>query len=167
MCGKIVAGTIYIHKSAVDELPLELFNKYHSHHTQLLHSIHKDFEYDIIAVSASDVQFIACRDWDIDSEPVVGDRINVWKKISEAVPNGEWLTDYRKGDVNNPRIFHHRNLFVKEDYTEFDYEEDCFRSEQIRQCIEKEMLSGVSKRDITNRMGRQDWWSKFCDKHGL
>lgn len=167
MCGKIVGGTIYIHKSAVDALPENLFHKYHLHHNALLHSEHKHFEFDVLAITESDVQFVACPDWDIDSEPVVGDRINVWHRTTNSAPNGEWCAELRKGDKNNPRIFHHRNLFVKSDYTGFDYEEDCYRSEQIRLAIDKEILCGISRKDVSTRMGRQNWWLTFCDKHGL
>lgn len=167
MAGKVVAGDLYIHKTAIDMLPDDMVSRYRSHLNALLHSEHANFNFEIIAIKANEIQFIACSEWNDEFEPVVEDRIAVWFQITDVTPLGEWITKFRKGDSNNPLIFHHRNLFVKSDYTGFDYEEDCFRSEQIKQAIEHEMKQGTTKRDISVRMGRKDWWEKFCEKHGI
>jgi len=153
--GKIVGGFLYIHQSAVDDLPIDLFIKYREH-LQALKYDFPDFDYTIIAIGKKDVHFVMCNDWDFEYEPIVQDRVVVWKQPSEAMPNGQWKTELRKASPNNPFVYHHRNIFVKEDYDGFDYEDDCYRSDKIKQLNPDKL-----------RMGRSEWWKTFCETHNL
>ena len=157
--GKVVGTTLYLHKSAVDTLPSDLFNKYNTHLKAMLNEM--EFDFDVIAISKSDVHFVQCSEWDTEDEPIVEDRVAVWQI------NDEWKVELRHAPVNNPFIYHHKHLFVNSDYQGFNVDENKLRTHRIELAIHTECLSGVSRKDITTRMGRLDYWEKFCKKHSL
>ena len=104
--GKRVGNNLYIHVSAMDTLSNEeIFLVYQKICLELNY-----FEYNILKINTkeSKVSFIDSPDWNIASEPEVGDCYSVNEK-------NEVKFIKSKG-----QIYHHKWQFVKEDYEYFD-----------------------------------------------
>jgi len=115
--GKKVAFCHYVHKSALkqSDIPNDVI-------AAAKIFIPKSFKYDVIKWdSRTDrVTFTQSPDWDTADEPVVGDRWTV---------EPEKETKFRRMNPNNPQIYHHKWMFVKDNYKGFDVEESKKRSE--------------------------------------
>jgi hypothetical protein len=82
--------------------------------------------------------FVMCPDFDTADEPTVGD-IHTVKSDGTA--------SFRRGSVD-PWIYHHKWLFVADDYAGFDVEQSRKRSRAWLS------LEGIDKR----RIGKQSYW---------
>ena len=107
--GKRVGNNLYIHLSAIDTLSEQELSLVQ----QKLFVLPADSNYYILKINIkeSKVSFIDSLDWDIASEPEVGDCYSVNEK-NEV----EFIKS--KG-----QIYHHKWQFVKEDYEYFDVAE--------------------------------------------
>lgn len=146
--GKKMIDCLYIHKSAIDTLTKEEFNLY----KEKLKYI-DNFEFDIIKISLKkeEVSFIQSIDWDILNEPSVGDSICVKKDGSIKKTKGSNL------------IYHHKWMFVKDDYTGFSVEDSKKRSEtwMNHEIILKFKLDPNEK--FNSKIGRRNYWDeKVC-----
>lgn len=110
--GKVICGTKYIHKSA--------FTSLDDNEKQFINSKIDSVEdfcalgtflYDIIKfnIKENKLSLIQSPDWDSATEPTVGDSVSIKN-------NG---TLYFKKS-NNKQIYHHKWLFVCDDYAGFD-----------------------------------------------
>ena len=113
--GKQVGNTIYLHKSVEDKLPhavLEFAKR----------EIPSDFIYDIIKydVKNGNVTFISSPDWDTSDEPIVGDALLI---------RGDGSMRYMQ-QKSSPQIYHHKWLFVNDNYGGFNVEDAKTRSKK-------------------------------------
>lgn len=133
--GKNIGLKIYVHKNYEHMIPGVNYAK-----SLLL----PDFDYTVVSYSPSTgtITFTECCDFDTADEPSVGDQIVV---KSSGI--------FRKilSDKENPWIYHHKWLFVKDDYTGFDVEVSKHRSEEWMK---------MSDIDYT-RIGKKKFWECF------
>ena len=111
--GKQVGSTIYLHKSVEDKLPKEIL-------FTTKNKIPNDFNYDIVKYDESNgnVTFISSPDWDISDEPIVGNAILIRGDGSERFIKQK----------ESPQIYHHKWLFVNDNYKGFNSEDSKERS---------------------------------------
>ena len=111
--GKQVGSTIYLHKSVEDKLPKEIL-------FTTKNKIPNDFNYDIVKYDESNgnVTFISSPDWDISDEPIVGNAILIRGDGSERFIKQK----------ESPQIYHHKWLFVNDNYNGFNSEDSKERS---------------------------------------
>lgn len=146
--GKKMMGCLYIHKSAIDTLSLDEKSLY-------LNKIKfiKDFEFDVIKINLKkqEVSFIKSDDWDDNPEPSVGDSIIV--KEDNTIK-------YTKG---NNLIYHHKWMFVCDDYEGFDVEASKRRSELWMNHPSILLLKNKKDEKFNSKIGRRPYWSnKVC-----
>jgi hypothetical protein len=111
--GKFIGGDLYVHKSAMDVLPIKELELAES-------KLPEDFEYEIVKYNASkgSFSFIGSPDWNTANEPIVGDSY----KVSSS---GEVTITRQKAD---PQIYHHKWNFVRDNYDGFDVRQSIQRS---------------------------------------
>ena len=132
--GKQIGGAVYVHKQYQNVLP-DAFAK-------AMNALSPDFEYAVVKYDLSNhtVSFIQSDDFDSAVEPTVGDLYTIR-------PDGT-CTFRRK--LADPWIYHHKWLFVHDDYSGFDVEESKARSVAWLQ------LPGI---DFT-RIGKKSFWEQ-------
>jgi len=110
--GKLIGGNLYLHKNYIRNLSDELQAKIQEAADQL-----SGEKFNVVKVSMQtpDVTFINSPDFDIADEPTTGE----WTKVS--------ADNIRKGTSN--MIWHHKWLWVKDDYRGFDVDRSFKRSE--------------------------------------
>lgn len=133
--GKEIGGAAYVHRSYMEVLP--------SIASTCLSLLNGEAEYTIVkyAEKAETVSFIQSPDFNVANEPEVGDLITV--TFDGKVTRRKRLPD--------PYIYHHKWLFVKDEYPGFDVEESRQRS------LSWLLLDGVDKK----RIGRRSYWEKY------
>lgn len=144
--GKEIGGEIYFHKSYADEIvPSNILEDA----IDILHDKYPSFQYNCMKYDPKRhrVAFQECLDFDNAREPVVGDWIAV-----ELYLDGSF--NITKGHSNY--IFHHKWLFVRNDYSGFDVEDSWNWS--------KKWLSTLEETSDGNGIGR---WNAQLDKYGL
>ncbi len=130
--GKDIGGAVYVHRKYEALLPdlVKIASKH----------LPTEFDYKVVKFveKESCVSFILCPEFDWADEPVVGDivRIDV---------NGSKRFFRQQAD---PFIYHHKWLFVMDDYEGFDVEKSKSRS------ISWLGLEGID----TTRIGRRNYW---------
>lgn len=144
--GKEIGGAIYMHRVYEYVLPESV--KIASKH------LPADFEYNVVKFveKESCVSFILCPEFDSEDEPVVGDSVRIDAKGSKRF--------FRQ--QADPFIYHHKWLFVTDDYKGFDVKKSKSRS------ISWLGLDGL---DMT-RIGRKSFWDshvrpRLTDRPGL
>lgn len=131
--GKEIGGAVYVHRSYLEVLPATV-NKCLSFLDAAEFTVVK------YAEKPQTVSFIQSPDFDLASEPVVGDLITVTFDGRAT----------RRKRLSDPYIYHHKWLFVKDDYSGFNVEESRQRS------LAWLSLDGIDKK----RIGRQSYWEK-------
>lgn len=150
--GKPMIGTIYVHSSAVDTLTEVEYKLYENALSYI-----GDFTFDIVRVSVKtgDVSFTQSHDWDTASEPSVGDSILV--KSDGSI----------KHTQGNNLIYHHKWMFVKDDYTGFDVEASKKRSEYWMNSEIVIRLKLDPNEKFNSKIGRRPYWDgKVCSVIG-
>ena len=104
-------------------------------------SLPRDFQYDVVKFNhlTEAVSFIQCPRFDHDPEPAIAAVIIVRADGTKRV---------REFRADDPPIYHHKWLFVADDYSGFDVEESKRRS-----------AAWLALPNIdTSRIGRQSYW---------
>lgn len=132
--GKEIGGAVYVHRLYQHVLP-EAFENAKK-------VLAPDFEYTVVKydLSTDAVSFIQSDDFDSMEEPTVGDLHTI--RLDGTCAFRRKLSD--------PWIYHHKWLFVLDDYSGFSVEESKSRSRQWL------ALSGVDYR----RIGRRSFWEQ-------
>ena len=138
--GKQVGSTIYLHKSVEDRLPKELLEK-------VKFKLPATFQYDIVKYDEKNdnVTFISSPDWDSADEPIVGDAFLIRRDGS---------TRYMK-QKESPQIYHHKWLFVNDDYSGFNTEDSKERSSNWLKLPDIEF----------NKIGYKNYWDSNIVPH--
>lgn len=139
--GKLIGGALYLHKQYKDVIPLEIYDK--------ALELSKGFPFNIVKynIKKGNITFIQSPDFDEVNEPRVGKAVLV--KADETVKQMKPLPD--------PWIYHHKWLFVKDNYKGFNVEEAKERSRKW-----------LSLPDIDfSRIGKRSFWVKLMNHHKL
>lgn len=110
--GKYIGGTIYVHRQYEDVIP---------NISDIKKALKKDigdFKYNVVAYdgAGSKARFIEAKDFDTADEPTVGNYI---------------IYDFKNGVTKHgttDTIYHHKWLFVKDDYKGFNVQQSYDRS---------------------------------------
>lgn len=132
LVGKEIGGAVYVHRIYEGLLPEPV--KIASKH------LPTDFDYSVVKFveKESCVSFILCPEFDSEDEPVVGDIVRI-----DAMGAMQFFSQQA-----DPFIYHHKWLFVMDDYKGFDVDRSKSRS------ISWLGLKGI---DMT-RIGRRSFW---------
>ena len=132
--GKEIGGAVYVHCQYEPHLP-EAIQKAKA-------ALPSTFKYTIVKYAMSDetVSFIQSEDFDRSPEPIVGDLYTI---------KSDGSASFRR-KAADPWIYHHKWLFVADDYNGFDVEASKARS---RQWLD---LDNVDFR----RIGKKSYWEK-------
>lgn len=132
--GKEIGGAVYVHRAYASVLG-EIVANAATH-------LPDEFEYDVVKVNfrTDAVSFIRCEDFDSVDEPTVGDSLIV---------SSDGQVRSRRQTVD-PEIYHHKWLFVADDYTGFDVDKSKRRS-----------LKWLALDDVdSRRIGRKSYWNE-------
>jgi len=135
--GKEIGGAVYVHRRYENVFgDVVVIAREH---------LPEGFDYRVVKYEARSgkISFVASPDFDIADEPIVGEIVTV-------KPDG---TVKRRKQSADPEIYHHKWLFVRDDYDGFDVEASKRRSARWA------ALEDVDRR----RIGRKSYW----DKHVL
>ncbi len=130
--GKEIGGAVYVHRQYEDRLgPAVIWAK---------RWLPADFTYDVVKYNrrTETVSFIQCPGFDVEPEPRLGSVVLVHA-------DG---TLQRRAAPRDPLIYHHKWLFVADDYLGFDVQESQHRSAAWL------ALPDVDK----SRIGRRSYW---------
>lgn len=146
---KKIGGAIYIHRSNIDTLNQEQLELVWERLEQLAKTDYPCNSYEVIKIKGGTVSFIECEGWDELREPIVGNAYNV-------KPDGSVkLTKKRE---KNPQIYHHKWMFVADDYDGFDVEKEKEWSKKWQSVVPK---------GLSSSLGSIDNWKKFLREYGL
>jgi len=130
--GKEIGGSVYVHRRYEDRLgpPVSWAKRW----------LPADWAYDVVKVNrrTNAVSFIQCPEFDIEPEPSIAG-------VMTVRADG---TVQRRAVPSDPPIYHHKWLFVDDDYTGFDVEQSKHRSAAWL------ALPDVDK----SRIGRRSYW---------
>jgi hypothetical protein len=132
--GKEIGGAFYVHRRYEDQLDQPV--------AETKAHLPPDFDYQIVKYSqrTGTVSFVQSDDFDTASEPTVGD-------ILIVSPDGQLRPRRQPAD---PEIYHHKWLFVANDYEGFDVEASKQRS-----------LKWLSLEDVDrSRIGKKSYWQQ-------
>lgn len=130
--GKLIGGYLYLHRNYVTNLPNDMQHKIAQAEQSL-----DGFNYNVVKVGMNSnvVAFINSTDFDAAPEPTVGEFVAVDTETDET----------KAGD--SKAIWHHKWLWVKDDYKGFDVDDSYERSEKYL------------KMDIDfSRIGNKKFW---------
>jgi hypothetical protein len=132
--GKEIGGAVYVHRQYEHVLGENV--------VAAKRHLPPEFDYTVVkyAERAGTVSFIESADFDSAQEPAVGDSILVHR---------DGRTSRRRG-LADPQIYHHKWLFVADDYGGFDVEASKQRSAAWMR------LAGIDYR----RIGRRSYWGE-------
>lgn len=133
--GKEIGGAVYLHCNYEDKLGRVLITA--------KAALPDDFDYLIVKYNyrTEAISFVQCIDFDTAPEPTVGDIVTVDAKGNVR----------SRRQPRNPEIYHHKWLFVAEDYGGFDVDASRQRS------LAWMRLDGIDRR----RIGRKNYWEKY------
>tara|TARA_B100000073_G_scaffold342623_1_gene346008 strand:- start:10841 stop:12064 length:1224 start_codon:yes stop_codon:yes gene_type:complete len=148
--GKKIGNQVWLHKDYISDLmDLTEFEKFKE-------NLPEGYNFNILRYDekAKEIAFIESPDFDSAHEPLVGNSIRI-KKEEEGFSVSKIQTPPK-----DPLIYHHKWLFVKDDYKGFDISESKQRS------IEWKTELGVNK-SLTSKIGRLSFWNEWLKENGL
>lgn len=140
--GKLIGGCLYLHKSYSNGIiPQEVLTNAKT----VLKETYPDFEYQCLKydIKKQSISFQEAPDFNSAREPIVGDYVTV--TIDGKVKTGH--SNY---------IWHHKWLWVKDDYTGFDIEDSYRWSEEWLAVLEEPADGNGVER-----------WRKQLERYGL
>lgn len=148
---KKIGNSIYIHKSNLKELEALIDKNEFKQIYYIKENLLNDSDFAIIKYNKKDkkVSFIASEDWDISREPIVGDSYttNIYDIKLKIIKS--------KG-----QIYHHKWMFVSDDYKGFNIEESKQWSEQWTNVI-------PNNKAIKSRIGYKKYWIEILKQYNL
>ena len=141
--GKEMGGCIYFHRDYIYKVSKAMSTKqavWFSHCRRAIVDTEIADRFNVVKFEwlTGKTTFFACDDFDDVHEPSVGWFVTVW-------PTG------RTRESNSPMLWHHKWLFVDDDYTRFDVEEAYQRSAKWLALPEIEM----------SRIGQAAYWNEI------
>jgi hypothetical protein len=145
--GKTIGKHIWIHQQYHHVLPVNI--------SDYLAHIPDDHPFDILLFDrkTQSLSFIQCPDFDVDNEPAAGD---VFKITPDNIgqPCHTFSVKILRASKTNPRIYHHKWLFVQDDYAGFDVAQAQRRSALWQNKIEHTQA-------IISRIGHRQFWHQW------
>ena len=148
--GKSIGGCVYFHHNYLNEM-LGVLNIDPKNRMCLLPGMfntlaaHPNFKFNIVKYNPKKqtFTFINSPDFDTANEPVIAEyvRINYTNALTKYFP-----------PKKKPQIYHHKWMFVKDDYTGFDVAAAKQRSEHIDQFMKKWKIN-------RSKIGSQEYWN--------
>lgn len=134
--GKDIGGTIYLHKQYKDSVPDQDLLK---NAEAILDKEYPEFKYNVIKYGYKNkvIGFVNSPDFDTSDEPVAGEYVNVFQ-------------DGKTKHGSTKSIWHHKWLWVKDDYKGFDVGKSFERSEIWLQIPDIDFA----------RIGNKELWDK-------
>ena len=132
--GKEIGGAVYMHRDYEERLGTVL--------AAAKGKFDGGFVYQVVKYNyrSGAISFVACLDFDTAPEPTVGEIVTVAADGSLR----------RRRQPRDPEIYHHKWLFVADDYPGFDIEASRRRS------LDWMRLGGVDRK----RIGRRSYWQQ-------
>ena len=148
--GKRVGDKVWLHKDYGHKvMPQQEIDAYAS-------ALPEGFSFDVLRIGdKGEIGFISSPDFNESSEPIVSDSIKVVKNEDGSFTAGR-LTKQQA----DPLIYHHKWLFVADDYNGFNCEEEKLRSYEWKGTL------GVN-RAVSNKIGRLSFWNEWLAETGL
>jgi len=137
--GKDIGGRLYVHKEYVGRLPEVLQHRYKDA-IGAIRSVDPDFIWNAVALDlrGDKVTLMEAPDFDTADEP----RVGIYWTVTPGKPP-------KRGQTN--QIWHHKWLWVDDDYRGFDVEQSFERSQKW-----------LGLPDIPfNKIGNPEFWQKF------
>tara|TARA_Y100001960_G_C14784125_1_gene890033 strand:- start:17582 stop:18094 length:513 start_codon:yes stop_codon:yes gene_type:complete len=148
--GKKMGNQVWFHKSYISKClsknDIELFES----------NIPKDFNYEIIRWDSKkgEIAFIECKDFNSSNEPIVG-------KVLRMIKTNFGCEVLKiQNQPKDPLIYHHKWMFVKDDYKGFSVSDS-----KLRSIAWKEVL-GVDK-TTSSKIGRLSFWNNWLLEKNL
>lgn len=145
---KKIGGAVYVHWTAYRELSKEQQSLVKKAAKICPIGFDKSEVYKV-DLKNKKVSFIECKDFDTAREPEVGRSwcVNIeTKEIKEIKAKGQ--------------IYHHKWMFVKNDYDGFDIEESKTWSQLWENTLPKD-------RAVKSRIGYKKYWNEYLELYGL
>ncbi|CAH7409818.1 conserved hypothetical protein [Vibrio chagasii] len=146
--GKLIGGDYYVHKdfataSNIPDLHLAIAVLPYS------------WEYEVVVYSKKlrRISFVQSPDWHTSHEPLAGGRMHV------TISNG--VASIPVESKSRGQIYHHKWLWVMDDYQGFDVQESIERS--LSWLKEK----SKSNEKISGKIGRPEFWDAWLKSNGL
>ena len=132
--GKEIGGAVYVHRDYEDRLGDAV--------TEAKQHLPESVSYQVVKLNlrTRSVSFIQCVDFDTAAEPTVGDIVTI-----DAAGNSR-----HRSQPRDPEIYHHKWLFVADDYAGFNVQQSKQRS------LAWSALAGVDRK----RIGRKSYWDE-------
>lgn len=148
---KKIGLTFYVHKSNVKELYSLLDKDIVLAINSASDCLPNDFNYDILKFDKKNnkVSFIASPDWDTAREPLVGD------SYVTDIFDVQFKTIKSKG-----QIYHHKWMFVSDDYNGFNIQESKAWSDIWTKSL-------PTTREIKSRIGYKKYWDDLLKQYDL
>lgn len=146
---KKIGGAIYIHKSNIKSLNKKQIDLLWERLFQLAKSDYICNSYEIIKIKNDTVSFIECEGWDELREPIVGNAYCV---------KSDGSVKFTKKREKNPQIYHHKWMFVADEYDGFDVEKEKEWSKKWQSVVPK---------GLSSSLGSMNSWKKFLKDYGL
>ncbi len=148
--GKRIGDQVWVHKDyALSVMPKIEFDKASA-------TLPDKFKFEIIRLSNNgDIGFISSPDFNKSSEPIVSCSFKVIRG-----ENGEYSVSRMTKEQKNPLIYHHKWLFVKDDFEGFSCNEAKLRS------YEWKVVLGVN-RTVSSKIGRLSFWNDWLKEKGI
>lgn len=144
---KKIGSAIYVHRSAIKQIE----NKYHDAYILIEKFAPKNFKYEIIKFDTKTkaISYIESHDWNTSNEPTVGDSYRV-----------DPITNTVKIIKSKQQIYHHKWMFVDDNYKGFDVEESRKRSAYWGSVI-------PNTKEIKSRIGYKKYWYELLEKYNI
>ena len=151
--GKVIKKDKWVHFSALDAITDDEQHLVHKAITFLPAPLSQDTDIIVkVNIEESYVVFAESPDWNTASEPAQGR----WERITELETSHPEYSSRRMQD--NPMIYHHKWMFVKDDYQGFNVKESMEWSETWKNSeVVKKLVAAPSTR-FYRRIGRQQYW---------
>lgn len=151
--GKVIKNDKWVHFSALDAITEDERHLVQKAMTFLPVPLSQDTDIIIkVNTEESSVVFAESPDWNTASEPAQGR----WERIANLdTPRPEYSSCKMQ---DNPMIYHHKWMFVKDDYQGFDVKESMTWSETWKNSDVVNRLVKDPSTKFYRRIGRQQYW---------
>jgi len=141
--GKCIGGCLYFHKEYAEKLYMDISN--------LIRDVTPDFNIIKLSLSTADITLLNSPDFDTSPEPSI---LEYWHYSS----NSDQWKYHRYSEGDNAPIYHHKWMFVMDDYSGFDVEESKQRSAWIESLPIKHLSIGYQRqwKEILGKFGSSE-----------
>lgn len=149
--GKTIDKNIWVHKQYATSILAE------DEYKKFLNHVPENFQFNILRINLKEhnISFINSPDFDYSNEPLIGDIFKVQLQEKDAP-----ILSFSRNQIKNPLIYHHKWMFVNDEYKGFDVKKSKERS------LEWKNILGVNK-ELSNKIGRKEFWDKWLKENNL